>query len=239
MPFALPAGVDAVDLIAAAREGRGVDYLLAARAADFCLREVRHTLHAMDTGAEVLAPLGSAQRLAQWQLQLLCARLAEGRDDRSAYLALIDEGLKAGDARLVLAQRLERLSAGWNAGGSLDEGERVQAIDAALASGDAAVWRALAAELAVVASEARFFVGGEAVAPGEVPDLLDALRLAVCEKGAPCEAEDAFARLHACASVGECDAQRALAHPASLAWLTRVKAILSGRLAFRVAPSAA
>ena len=229
----LDASADLLTFIASARHDPvpGGHYL-ALKAYDFCAREARQTLEALNE-SNVLA-LHDKQRNAQQALLNLCAGFSPRRFADLDFHALAEEGLRIGDAKLVTFHALERASAGWE---RMDAAERAavhRTIASVLSDGDAELLIDLAQELEVLMNVATLSLGARTLSSSESLEVLDGVRLLACERGGACTRESAWHLTLACASAGECEAPQHVANPAAIRGLGLLRQSLAAGQALGV-----
>ena len=178
------------------------------------------------------------QLAAQARLAQLCGTFRNQQLLALDYYLIAEEGLQAQDPRLVMARRMERLSAQWDTTSREDPGVRQTLIADVLRSGDGIMVRDLASELEVVLHSGQMMVGGRAVSLSESADVMDAFRLIACEQGAPCARENEWQQVLACASAGECSPAASIVHANALRWRDHIRlALLSGPTAIDIVPA--
>jgi hypothetical protein len=225
----LDASADLLTFIAAVRHDPvpGGHYL-ALKAYDFCAREARQTLEALNepqvnTNAWAIHP---KQRDAQQALLNLCAGFSPRRFADLDFHALAEEGLRQGDGKLVTYHALERASAGWE---RMDAAERAGVhltIASVLAAGDAELLIDLAQELEVLMNVATLSLGARTLSSSESLEVLDGVRLLACERGAACTRESAWHLTLACASAGDCETPQHVATPSATRGLSLLRQTL-------------
>ena len=213
-------------------------YHLALKAYDFCTREARLTLDAMDgehPDGDVVTD--GRQYDAQARLYRLCGAFRHRNVVALDYHMLVEEGLQTQDARLIVARRLERLSAQWDTANRDDGPSRQSLIAEVLAGGDGWLIRDLAGEFEVILHSGRLVIGGRGVDSSDIADVIEALWIMACESGAPCTRNDEWRQLLACASAGECSPALPFASSNALLWRSRIReALLAGPAGIDVIP---
>lgn len=207
-------------------------HYLALKAYDFCTREARLTLDAMMGANEDVhtAVVADGRQLdAQARLARLCGTFRQRNSGNLAgldYYLLVEEGLQAQDSRLMLARRLERLSAQWDTTSRDDSPSRQNLITDVLTGGDGWLIRDLAGEFEVILHTGQLMIGGQAVDSSESADVIQALWIMACENGAACARDGEWQQLLACASAAECAPEPAFAHGNALRWRSRIREVL-------------
>ncbi len=215
-------------------------HYLALKAYDFCTREARLTLDAMsDASAQpggVIVADGR-QLDAQARLAQLCGTFRNRQLLALDYYLIVEEGVEAQDPRMLMARRMEKLSAQWDTASRDDVHSRLALFSDVLRSGDGAMVRDLASELEVILHSGQMMIAGRAVSQAESADVIDAFRLIACEQGASCTRENEWQQVLACASAAECSPAPAIAHVNALRWRELIReALLSGPAAIDVVP---
>ena len=215
-------------------------HYLALKAYDFCTREARLTLDALGGGNEDAGTVADGRQLdAQARLARLCGAFGPRNLAAVNYYLLVEEGLQAQDSRLILARRLERLSAQWDTLNRDDSSSRQTLIADVLTRGDGWLIRDLASEFEVILHTGQLIIGGQPVDPSESTDVIDALWIMACELGAPCTHDGEWQQLLACASVGECAPAPLVAGGNAFRWRSRIReALLAGTGGIDVVPMA-
>ena len=213
-------------------------HYLALKAYDFCTREARLTLDAMNDGnSDAAAVIDGRQFDAQARLARLCGSFRYRDVAALDYYQLVEEGLQAGDSRLILGRRLERLSAQWDTVNRDDGPARQSLIADVLTRGDGALIRDLAGEFEVILQTGQLLISGQPVDTAESADVIDALWMMACDTGVSCSREGEWQQLLACASAGECTAPPLAAGANSLRWRNRIReALLTSPAAIDVVP---
>lgn len=218
-------------------------HYLALKAYDFCTREARLTLDAMsegndiDDGAVPLIITDGRQLAAQARLAQLCGTFRNRQLLALDYYLIAEEGLQTQDLRLLMARRMEKLSAQWDTASREDFHSRQTLIADVLRSGDGALVHDLASELEVILHSGQMMIGGRAVPLSESADVIDAFRLIACEQGAHCARDNEWQQVLACASAGECAPAPGIGHANALNWRNRIReAQFSGAMAIDVIP---
>ncbi len=238
----LAASANLLDFVESIRENpvSGGHYL-ALKAYDFCTREARLTLDAFNDmsdqpGAGIITD--GRQMDAQARLTQLCGTFRNRQLLALDYYLIVEEGVQAQDPRMLMARRMEKLSAQWDTSSRDDFHSRQTLIADVLGSGDGAMVRDLAGELEVILHSGQMVIAGRTVSQAESADVIDALRLIACEQGAACTRENEWQQVLACASAGECSTAPAITHVNAMRWREQIReAMRSGLTAIDVIPS--
>lgn len=237
----LASSANLLDFVQSIRENpvTGGHYL-ALKAYDFCTREARLTLDAISDAAEQSAAtiIADGRQLdAQARLTQQCGTFRNRQLLALDYYLIVEEGLEAQDPRMLMARRMEKLSAQWDTASRDDAHARQTLIADVLRSGDGAMVRDLAGELEVVLHSGRMMIAGQTISQTDSADVIDALRLIACEQGGPCARENEWQQVLACASAGECSAAPSISHANALRWRDQIReAMLSGPASIDVIP---
>jgi hypothetical protein len=182
-------------------------YYYALKAYDFCSREakVAGRVPRLDELFSNAHGLIDVRQVSAWmRISALCRNFPESSRDMS-YFALAEEGLNAGDPKLALALRLERLSAAPLESVELkDPDARADLLMRIFAMHDPVLLRDLALELQVLQATVSFSLDDEALSPEDGDRLVDALMFIACTWGGTCGRIDDRAALLSCAHQGVC-----------------------------------
>jgi hypothetical protein len=182
-------------------------YYYALKAYDFCAREakVAGRVPRLDELFSNAHGLLDVRQVSAWlRISALCRNFPESSRDMS-YFALAEEGLTAGDPKLALALRLERLSAAPLDSAELrDADARTDLLTRIFAMHDPVLMRDLALELQVLQATVSFSLDDQTLTPEEGDKLVDALMFIACTWGGTCGRIDDRAALLSCAHQGVC-----------------------------------
>lgn len=182
-------------------------YYYALKAYDFCSREakVAGRVPRLDELFSSVQGLIDVRQVSAWlRISALCRNFPESSREMN-YLALAEEGLNAGDPKLALALRLERLSVAPLESAELRDADvRADLLARIFAMRDPALLRDLARELQVLQSTVNFTLDDETLSPEDGDRLVDSLMFIACTWGGTCGRIDERAALLSCAHQGVC-----------------------------------
>jgi len=182
-------------------------YYYALKAYDFCAREAKVAGHVPRLEEMFMSAQGAVdvrQMSAWFRISALCRNFPDSSRDLN-YFALAEEGLNAGDPKLALALRLERLSAAPLESAELRDPEaRADLLARIFALHDPVLLRDLALELQVLQATVSFSLDGEPLTPEDGDRLVDSLMFIACSWGGACGRIDDRAALLSCAHQGVC-----------------------------------
>lgn len=182
-------------------------YYYALKAYDFCAREAKVAgrvprIEELFSGMQGFIDVRQVN--AWMRISALCRNVPESSRELN-YLALTEEGQQAGDPKLALLLRLERLSAAPLESAELrDADARADLLTRIFAAHDPALMRDLARELQALQPVLNFTLDDEVLTPEDSDRVVDALMYIACAWGGTCGRIDESAALLSCAHQGVC-----------------------------------